>query len=180
MATQNKLTEKAQEALVAAQEQAESRNNTQLEPEHLFQALVSQDGGVVPALLQKLGVQPSVVIQKLQPLLEGLARASGPTEVRMSPNFKRIWDAAREEADRLRDDYVSTEHFMLALADHDKGAIGQLLRELGITRDRLYQALQEVRGGQRVTRRTLSRRTRRCSSTAATSRNSRGRASSIR
>jgi ATP-dependent Clp protease ATP-binding subunit ClpB len=150
MATQNKLTEKAQEAIVAAQEQAESRNNTQLEPEHLFRALVSQEGGVVPAVLQKLGVQPSVVIQRLKPLLDGLARASGPTEVRMSPAFKRVWDAAREEADRLKDDYVSTEHFMLALTDQD-GAIGQLLRELGITRDRLYQALQDVRGGQRVT-----------------------------
>jgi ATP-dependent Clp protease ATP-binding subunit ClpB len=151
MATQNKLTEKAQEALVSAQEQAENRNNTQLEPEHLLVALVTQEGGVVPAILQKLGVQPSAVMQRLQPLLDGLARASGPTEVRMSPTFKRVWDAAREEADRLKDDYVSTEHFLLALTDQSKGALGQLLQELGITRDQLYQALQEVRGGQRVT-----------------------------
>ena len=69
----------------------------------------------------------------------------------MSLNFRRVWDAAREEADRLKDDYVSTEHFLLAFTDQEKGAVGQLLRELGITRDRLYQALQEVRGGQRVT-----------------------------
>jgi len=151
MATQNKLTDKAQEAIVAAQGQAESRNNTQLEPEHLVQALVSQEGGVVPAVLLKLGVQPSAVLQRLQPSIDALARASGPTELRMSPNFKRVWDAAREEADRLKDDYVSTEHFMLALTDQSGGAVGQLLRELGITRDRLYQALQEVRGGQRVT-----------------------------
>ena len=68
MATQNKLTEKAQEAIVAAQELAEARNNTQLEPEHLLYAFVTQEGGVVPALLQKLGVQPSAVMQRLQPL----------------------------------------------------------------------------------------------------------------
>jgi ATP-dependent Clp protease ATP-binding subunit ClpB len=150
MVTQDKLTEKAQEALVSAQELAQSRNNTQLEPEHLFAALVNQEGGVVPALLEKLGVQPSSVMQRLQPLLDRIARASGPAEVRMSPAFKRVWDAAREEADRLKDDYVSTEHFMLALTD-SRGATGQLLQELGITPDRLYQALQEVRGGQRVT-----------------------------
>ncbi|MEO8456495.1 MAG: Clp protease N-terminal domain-containing protein, partial [Chloroflexota bacterium] len=151
MATQNKLTEKAQEALVAAQEQAESRHNTQLEPEHLFAALVGQEGGVVPAVLQGLGVQPSVALQRVQPLLDALAHTSGPTEVRMSPSFKRVWDAARDEAERLKDDYVSTEHFLLALSSESRGAVGQLLQELGITRDRLYQALQEVRGGQRVT-----------------------------
>ena len=151
MASQNKLTEKAQEAIIAAQDLATSQNNTQLEPEHLFKALVIQEGGVVPAILQKLGLQPSIVLQRLQPSIDALPRASGPTELRMSPNFKRVWDAAREEADRLKDDYVSTEHFLLALTDQSKGALGQLLQEQGITRDRLYQALQEVRGGQRVT-----------------------------
>jgi ATP-dependent Clp protease ATP-binding subunit ClpB len=146
----NKLTEKAQEAMAAAQRLAEERNNTQLEPEHLLAALVAQEGGVVPAVLEKLGVAPATVLQRLQPTLDGFARASAPSQLYASNGFRRVFDAAQSEAERLKDEYVSTEHFLLALAD-DSGPSGQLLRQLGITRDRLYQALQEVRGGQRVT-----------------------------
>ncbi len=148
----NKLTEKAQEALAAAQRLAEEHQNTQIEPAHLLQALVAQEGGVVPAVLDKLGVQPRTVLQRLQPILSGLARSTTPGQVYVSPALRRVFDAAQAEADRLKDDYVSTEHFLLALADDDeKGPAGRLLRELGVTRDRIYQALQEVRGGQRVT-----------------------------
>ncbi|MFN8533724.1 MAG: ATP-dependent chaperone ClpB [Dehalococcoidia bacterium] len=148
----NKLTEKAQEAIVASQRIAEERHNTQLEPEHLLSALTSQQEGVVPAVLEKIGVAPRLVIERLAPALEGFARASGTAQLYVSPRFKQVFDAAQHEADRLKDDYVSTEHFLLALADEsEKGPSGQLLRGLGVTRDRIYQALQEVRGGQRVT-----------------------------
>src|SRR5215216_4785821 len=122
----NKLTEKAQEAVVAAQRFAEERQNTQLEPEHLLQALIEQEGGVVPALLEKLGVQPRTVLQQLEPALSGLARASRPSQVYVSPRFRQVFDGAQAEAERLKDDYVSTEHFLLALADDsEKGAAGQ-------------------------------------------------------
>jgi ATP-dependent Clp protease ATP-binding subunit ClpB len=148
----NKLTEKAQEALVAAQRLAEERRHTQLEPEHMLHALVSQEGGVAPAVLMKLGVQPSAVLQQLEPAMSALATASVPTEVRISAGLQRVWETAQSEADRLKDDYISTEHFLLSIADEqEKGQAGQILRRLGVTRDRLYQALQEVRGGQRVT-----------------------------
>ncbi|TMB67337.1 MAG: ATP-dependent chaperone ClpB [Chloroflexi bacterium] len=148
----NKLTEKTQEALVAAQRLAQERRHTQLEPEHLLHALVSQESGVAPAVLTKLGVQPSAVLQQLDPALSALATASTPTEVRISPRLQRIWETAQSEADRLKDDYISTEHFLLGIADEqERGQAGQVLRRLGVTRDRLYQALQEVRGGQRVT-----------------------------
>ena len=148
----NKLTEKTQEALVAAQRLAQERRHTQLEPEHLLHALVSQESGVAPAVLTKLGVQPSAVLQQLDPALSALATASTPTEVRISPRLQQIWETAQSEADRLKDDYISTEHFLLGIADEqEKGQAGQVLRRLGVTRDRLYQALQEVRGGQRVT-----------------------------
>ncbi|HZU04641.1 MAG TPA: ATP-dependent chaperone ClpB [Chloroflexota bacterium] len=146
----NKLTEKAQEAVLAAQRLAEERQHTQLEPEHLFYALVSQEGGVVPAVLAKLGVAPRAVLQRLDSVLAGLARAAVPTQVYLSPRFRRVFEAAQTEAERLKDDYISTEHFLLALAD-EPGSSSQLLRQFGITRDRIYQALQEVRGGQRVT-----------------------------
>jgi ATP-dependent Clp protease ATP-binding subunit ClpB len=148
----NKLTEKAQEAIAAAQRLAEERQNTQLEPEHLLQALVAQEGGVAPAVLEKLGLQPRLLLQQLEPALGGLARSYGPSQVYLSQRFKRVFDAAQAEAERLKDEYVSTEHLLLALADDaEKGPAGQVLRGAGVTRDRIYRALQEVRGGQRVT-----------------------------
>ena len=113
----NKLTEKAQEAIVAAQRLAEDRHHTQLEPEHLLFALVSQEDGVVPAILERLEVPPRTVLEGLEPALDGFARGSGPTQVQASNRFRRVFDAAAKEAERLKDDYVSTEHFLLALAD---------------------------------------------------------------
>jgi ATP-dependent Clp protease ATP-binding subunit ClpB len=148
----NKLTEKAQEAIVAAQRLAEDRHHTQLEPEHLLYALVAQEDGVVPAILERLEIQPRTLLEGLEPALVGFARGSGPTQVQASNRFRRAFEAAAREAERLKDEYVSTEHFLLALADDaETGAAGQTLRRLGVTRDRLYGALQAIRGGQRVT-----------------------------
>src|SRR6186997_935337 len=148
----SKLTEKAQDAIVAAQRLAEDSHHTQLEPEHLLFALVSQEDGVVPAILERLEVPTRTVLEGLQPALDGFARGSGPTQVSASNRFRRVFDAAAREAERLKDDYVSTEHFLLALADDaETGAAGQTLRRLGVTRDLVYSGLQSVRGGQRVT-----------------------------
>ena len=148
----SRLTEKAQEAVVAAQRLAEGRHHTQLEPEHLLHALVGQEDGVVPAILERLEIQPKAVLRELDSALGGLAVASGSTQAYASNRLRRIFEAAEAEAERLKDDYVSTEHFLLALADdEERGPAGELLRRLGATRDRIYQALQEVRGGQRVT-----------------------------
>ena len=148
----SRLTEKAQEAVVAAQRLAERRRHTQLEPEHLLHALVDQENGVVPAILGRLEIQPKAVLREVETALDGLAVASGSTQAYASNRLRRIFEAAEAEAERLKDDYVSTEHFLLALADdEERGPAGELLRRLGATRDRLYQALQEVRGGQRVT-----------------------------
>src|SRR5579859_3531552 len=148
----NKLTEKAQEAIVAAQRVAEERHHTQVEPIHLLSALVSQEGGVVPSVLEKIGVTPRTLLGQIDTAIGRLPRATGSSQLYTSPDFRQVYENAQTEADRLKDDYVSTEHFLLALADdQDKGPAGQLLRGAGITRDRLYQALQDVRGGQRVT-----------------------------
>ncbi len=148
----NRLTEKAQEALINAQRLAEVRHHTQLEPEHLLYVLATQEGGVGPSILGKLGVQPTRLTDELEPVLAGMARTSGPTQVGLSPRARRLFETAHQEAERLNDDYVSTEHFLLAMADdRETGPAGQILRRLGVTRDRLYQALQQVRGGQRIT-----------------------------
>ena len=147
----NKLTEKAQEAIQAAQRLAEERNNTQLEPEHVLAALVAQENGVVPAVLDKLGVAPKTLAQQLTSAIDGMARASGNAQLYLSSATNRVFNAAEQEAERLKDDYVSTEHFLLALADSgEKSQAGRLLRQAGVTRERVYAALQEVRGGQRV------------------------------
>ena len=148
----NKLTEKAQEAVGTAQQLAEERHHSQLEPEHLLRTLVGQEDGVVPAILERLGLRSADVLAEVDGALEGLARASGPTQVYISNRFRRALEAAQSEAQRLKDDYVSTEHLLLALADDaEAGPAGQLLRRLGVNRDQVYQALQGVRGGQRVT-----------------------------
>jgi ATP-dependent Clp protease ATP-binding subunit ClpB len=141
----NKLTEKAQEAIVAAQRDAEQRHNTQVEPEHLLDALIQQEAGVVPAVLDKIGVPPTRVAQRLEVLLSRFARSQTPQQVYISIRFRNVFEAAKQEAERLKDDFVSTEHFLLAMVDESP------LRELGVTRDRVLQALQEVRGNQRVT-----------------------------
>ncbi len=148
----NKLTEKAQEAIVTAQRLAEERHHTQLEPLHLLAALILQEGGVVPSVLEKLSVAPRSLLAQVESALSRLPRAATPTQLYLSPEFKQVYDLAQSEAERLKDDYVSTEHLLLSLADEqDKTPAGQILRAAGVTRDRLYRALQEVRGGQRVT-----------------------------
>src|SRR5919201_5565493 len=132
----NKLTEKAQEAIAAAQRLAESRKNTQLEPEHVLYALATQEGGVVPALLEKLGIQPSLLKQRLEGALNAFARAATPGQpVYASTRFRRVLEAAQQEAERLKDEFVSTEHLLLAMVDDEAG---RLLRGLGVTRDKVY------------------------------------------
>src|SRR4030088_42094 len=113
----NKLTEKAQEAIATAQHDAEQRHNTQLEPAHLLCALVKQEAGGVPAVPDKLGVQPSQVLQRVETTLGGFARSQTQQQVYASQAFRRLFDAAAREAEQLKDDFLSTEHFLLAFTD---------------------------------------------------------------
>jgi ATP-dependent Clp protease ATP-binding subunit ClpB len=147
----NKFTEKGQEAILAAQKLAEEKNHTQIETEHLLMALVGQEGGVVPQILGKLGVEPDQVKQQVEAELEKLARAYGPTQVYLSPRLKQIMDAAEKEASDFKDEYISTEHLLIAVVDKDTGASGRILKGYGISKDRIYQVLASIRGSQRVT-----------------------------
>ena len=146
----SKYTEKAQEAISVAQKLAEERNNTQLETEHLLLALDDQKDGVVPQILDKLGVDYNQVKRQLENELEKLAKASGPTQVYLSPRLKQVLDAAEKESRNFKDEYVSTEHMLIAIIDQDTGAAGRILKGYGITRDRVYQVLASIRGNQRV------------------------------
>src|SRR6185503_6128392 len=95
----NKLTEKAQEAIAAAQRLAESRRNTQLEPEHLLLALVQQENGVVPAVLEKLGVPPRQVVQRLEAAVAAFPQTQTPQQAYVSARLRQVFDAAQREAD---------------------------------------------------------------------------------
>ncbi|MEZ4358600.1 MAG: ATP-dependent chaperone ClpB [Kofleriaceae bacterium] len=145
-----KLTVKAQEALSAARSEATERQHAQVQPEHLLLALLEQDGGIAARILAKLGADPRVVITDLNRRLEREPKISGANDVDASRALVAVWDAAAREAKGMKDEYVSTEHFVLALADA-KGAAGDALRAAGATKASVLEALMAVRGNQRVT-----------------------------
>jgi ATP-dependent Clp protease ATP-binding subunit ClpB len=148
----NKYTEKAREAVASAVELARHANNPQLEPEHLLVALVEQRDGIVPNLLRKMSADPVSVARSARELLGKLPSAYGGAEPGMSPRFKLVTDQAQAEADRLKDDFVSTEHLFVALADEGgRSPSAQILKQNGVSRDSILQALTSVRGSQRVT-----------------------------
>jgi len=148
----NKYTEKAREAVAAAIALAQQANNPQLEPEHLLAALVEQRDGIVPELLRKMNVDPAGVGRSVRDLLKKLPQAYGGSQPGMSPRLQTVTDQAQAEADRLKDEFVSTEHLLIAIADETgRSPSAQLLKQSGITRDRILQALTGVRGSQRVT-----------------------------
>jgi len=148
----NKYTEKAREAVSAAVEQATQQNNPQLEPEHLLVALVAQPDGIVPELLRKMGADPTAVLRDVTELSKKAPSAYGGAQPGLGPRFKLVTDQAQAEADRLKDDYVSTEHLFIAIADESgRSPAAQLLKKLGISRDTILQHLKTVRGSQRVT-----------------------------
>src|ERR1019366_5123809 len=150
----DRFTIKSQEAMSAAQRLADERRNPQTTPEHLLAVLLEQDAGVVAAVLRKLGLEPATVRQSVSVALEALPKltTSGGREepVGGSGELVQILRAAENEMRELRDEYVSTEHLMLALATHP-GPAGNALRSAGASRDALLQALSEVRGSHRVT-----------------------------
>jgi ATP-dependent Clp protease ATP-binding subunit ClpB len=147
----NRLTEKAQEAVLTAQNLAGEQTHAEVTPEHLLVALVEQSGGIVPSILRKLSLDPSRVAADARGLLAGLPKVQG-ADLRLSPRMKLIVDSAQAEAQRLQDEYISTEHLLLALAtETGRSAGAQLLQRLGATKDALYGAMTEVRGNQRVT-----------------------------
>ncbi|MGE5618179.1 MAG: ATP-dependent chaperone ClpB [Sphingomonadaceae bacterium] len=147
----NRLTEKAQEALASAQRLAEEHSNSQLEPEHLLLALLEQQGGVVPEIAQKLGVPPARLAQQFRAEIARFPKVYGG-QLYASARLTQMLRNAESEAERLKDEYISTEHLLIAAVDEqDKGAAGRILRQQGITRERIYQVLTSIRGGQRVT-----------------------------
>jgi ATP-dependent Clp protease ATP-binding subunit ClpB len=148
----NKYTEKAQEAILAAQRGAEQSNHAQIEPEHVLLALIEQADGIVPALLRKMNVEPKVVADQLRDELAKQPAAYGGSQPALSPRLRKVTDSAEAEAERLKDDFVSTEHLLLGIASEGgRSASMRVLQQNGITKDRIFEVLTQVRGAQRVT-----------------------------
>jgi ATP-dependent Clp protease ATP-binding subunit ClpB len=146
----NKFTIKSQEAVQNAQEIATSYGNQSLEPEHLLAALVQDSQGIVTPLLQKLGVNVNYVKIKINEVVERLPKVSGAQQF-ISTALQKIFEQAQKETDNLKDDYISTEHLLLALLDQKNNAGVKILVDQGVTKDGVMKALKEVRGRQRVT-----------------------------
>ena len=147
----DKFTVKAQEALASAQEIAFKRGNTETTPVHLLDAVLAQEEGVALPVLKKMGVNIGAVGAAIGEALQHHPRLEkGLPDVRPSIDLQELLRRSMEEAEKLRDEYVSTEHFLLALTE-DKGEAGRILRGAGVERDGVMQALAGVRGSQRVT-----------------------------
>jgi ATP-dependent Clp protease ATP-binding subunit ClpB len=151
----NRLTEKAQEAIRQAQSLAQRHGHPQIDVEHLAVALLSQDGGVASRVVEKAGGNPAMLVQRLQQALERLPKVSGPGapagQVYIAPRMNDVLNSAESEAQRMKDEYVSVEHLLLALAGVKDGAVADAFRAAGLTPDKLLEATAAVRGGQRVT-----------------------------
>ncbi len=150
----NRLTEKSQEAIRAAQSSALQHGNQQVDVEHLLLAMLEQEGGLAPSILLRADTKLEALHKRLIQEIEKFPKVSGGAsradQVYITNRLSQLFTVAEEQAKRLKDEYVSIEHLLLAIAD-DQGTSGKLLREFGLTRDRLMKALLEVRGNQRVT-----------------------------
>jgi ATP-dependent Clp protease ATP-binding subunit ClpB len=147
----DRFTERSQEALTAAQQAAQQLQHPTVEPEHLLLALLEQDEGLVPALLRRLEVAPEPLAARLHAWLENRPKQVGVTEPTVGNALRTVLMTAFDEMSRLKDEYVSTEHLLLALCAKPEGEAGRLLQQAGVTPDRVYSTLEAVRGSQRVT-----------------------------
>jgi ATP-dependent Clp protease ATP-binding subunit ClpB len=149
----NRYTERTQEALVNAQGIALRHHNSQVEQAHVLHALLQQEGGVTSSIVQRLGVDPAKLTAEVESVIQALPIISGSNlQPTFSASVAEMLQSAMDRAESMRDEYVSVEHLVLAMAsDRNKQGAGPLLRQRGLIEDRILQALTEIRGGQRVT-----------------------------
>jgi len=150
----DKLTFKAQEVLQGAQELARRLNHNQLEPAHLLHTLLAQEEGLIRPLLKKMEADPQQILQGVDQMLARLPRVSGEAQVYISPALNKVLDEAFKQADRMKDEYVSTEHLFYGLAADKAGDVGRLLRSHGLTPEAILKALADLRGSTRITDQT--------------------------
>jgi ATP-dependent Clp protease ATP-binding subunit ClpC len=151
----DRFTERAQDAANRSIEILQRYGHNQVDTEHILLALLEQPDGVVPQILSKLNVDVNAMRAKLEEILRASPKAAiyggGTGQVFITPRVKRVLDLAQEEANRLKDEYISTEHIFLAISTERNTASARLLAENGVTRERINETIKQIRGGQRVT-----------------------------
>ncbi len=152
----DRFTERAQDAGMRAVEIAQRYGHNQVDTEHILLALLEQPEGVILQILEKMNVDVSYIRGRLDEVLRASPKAAiygggGTGQVFITPRVKRIIDLANEEANRLRDEYISTEHIFLAILSERNTAVARILSEVNVTKDRVYDVIKDIRGGQRVT-----------------------------
>ena len=152
----DRFTERAQEAAQRAAEIINRYGHNQIDTEHILLALIEQPEGAISQILQTLNIQGIELNDRLDYILKNTQKASifgsrGAGQVFITPRVKRIVDVANQEANRLKDEFISTEHLFLAILDEKNTPSSRLLESEGVTKDRVHQAIEQIRGGQRVT-----------------------------
>ncbi|MFQ5353046.1 MAG: Clp protease N-terminal domain-containing protein, partial [Candidatus Binatia bacterium] len=151
----DRFTERAQEAAQRAAEIIQRYGHNQIDTEHILLALIEQPEGVITQVLEIMGIDPQALTERLDYILRTSPKANifggGAGQIFITPRVKRIIDQANEEANRLKDEYISTEHIFMAILSEKSTPAVRLLEGVGINRDRVYDAIQQLRGGQRVT-----------------------------
>ena len=147
----DKLTLKAQEAVQSAQDIAARHDHQQIEPLHLLGALIAQHDGIVPPLLSRLGVRPDTLAGEIEAALGRLPKVTGVAQQQLSQATNKVLEGAFVEAEQFKDEYVSTEHILLAISTIRKDEAAELLAKYGASREAILQALTSVRGSHRVT-----------------------------
>ncbi len=159
----DRFTERAQDAAQRAVEIMTRYGHTQVDIEHILLALLEQPEGVILQIMEKLGADVEQINQRLDDILKaspkaGIYGGGGVGQVFITPRVKRVLDLANDEANRLKDDYISTEHLFLAIASERNTPAARILRENGMTKNRILDAVKDIRGGQRVTDRRAEAR----------------------
>ena len=151
----DRFTERAQDAANRSIEILQRYGHNQVDTEHILLALLEQPDGVVPQILGKLNIDVAAMRAKLEDILKQSPKAAiyggGTGQVFITPRVKRVLDLAQEEANRLKDEYISTEHIFLAISTERNTSAARLLAENGVTRERINETVKAIRGGQRVT-----------------------------
>jgi ATP-dependent Clp protease ATP-binding subunit ClpC len=147
-----RFTEQAQEVLAASQELVRRYHHNQWDVEHILLALLEQEKGITRDILQMLGVDIEVVKQRVGATLDGFPKVTyEATQIYATPRISALLESASREADRLKDEFVSTEHLLIAIAGETRGEAAAILAESGVNQEKIYQALQKIRGSHRVT-----------------------------
>jgi ATP-dependent Clp protease ATP-binding subunit ClpB len=149
----DKFTIKSQELIQSAQALASQHNNQQIEPEHLLTAMLDESAGIAVAMLRKLGASPDQIAQEAKTAVDRLPKISGSAaaDVYISPRTKTVLEQAFTEATKMKDEYVSIEHILLAISEEKTGEAAKILARAGVVRDSILHVLQEIRGKQRIT-----------------------------